>query len=104
MKRCFKLQLSHMVTAIAMFTVIKFITIGLYVKRSWSVIKIGCIQCKIKYSLKLYFVPKHFMFSVLSSYVVSFWICEYYSVIQKDGLNFVSLYFKIRTSDIYDMA
>jgi len=27
-----------------------------------------------------------------------------YSVIQKDGLNFVSLYFKIRTSDKYDMA
>jgi len=25
-----------------------------------------------------------------------------YSVIQKDGLNFVSLYFKIRTSDKYD--
>jgi len=27
-----------------------------------------------------------------------------YSVIKKDGLNFVSLYFKIRTSDKYDMA
>jgi len=27
-----------------------------------------------------------------------------YSVIQKDGLNFLSLYFKIRTSDKYDMA
>ena len=27
-----------------------------------------------------------------------------YSVIQKDGLNFVNLYFKIRTSDKYDMA
>jgi len=27
-----------------------------------------------------------------------------YSVIQKDVLNFVSLYFKIRTSDKYDMA
>ena len=27
-----------------------------------------------------------------------------YSVIQKYGLNFVSLYFKIRTSDKYDMA
>jgi len=26
-----------------------------------------------------------------------------YSVIQKDGLNFVSLYFKIRTSDNYDV-
>ena len=26
----------------------------------------------------------------------------YYSVIQKYGLNFVSLYFKIRTSDKYD--
>ena len=26
-----------------------------------------------------------------------------YSVIQKDGLNFVSLYFKIRTSDKYDV-
>jgi len=25
-----------------------------------------------------------------------------YGVIQKDGLNFVSLYFKIRTSDKYD--
>ena len=26
-----------------------------------------------------------------------------YSVIKKDGLNFVSLYFKIRTSDKYDV-
>jgi len=26
-----------------------------------------------------------------------------YSMIQKDGLNFVSLYFKIRTSDKYDV-
>jgi len=26
-----------------------------------------------------------------------------YSVIQKDGLNFVSLYFRIRTSDKYDV-
>jgi hypothetical protein len=26
-----------------------------------------------------------------------------YSVIQKDGLNFVSLYFKTRTSAIYDV-
>jgi len=26
-----------------------------------------------------------------------------YSVIPKDGLNFVSLYFKIRTSDKYDI-
>jgi len=26
-----------------------------------------------------------------------------YSVIQKDGLNFVRLYFKIRTSDKYDV-
>jgi hypothetical protein len=26
-----------------------------------------------------------------------------YRVIQKDGLNFVSLYFKIRTSDKYDV-
>jgi len=26
-----------------------------------------------------------------------------HSVIQKDGLNFVSLYFKIRTSDKYDV-
>ena len=26
-----------------------------------------------------------------------------HSVIQKDGLNFVSLYFKIRTSDKYDI-
>jgi len=26
-----------------------------------------------------------------------------YSVIQKDGLNFVSLYLKIRTSDKYDI-
>ena len=29
--------------------------------------------------------------------------CELYRVIQKDGLNFVSLYFKIRTSDKYDV-
>jgi len=28
---------------------------------------------------------------------------HYYSVIQKDGLNFVSLYLKIRTSDKYDV-
>jgi len=27
-----------------------------------------------------------------------------YSVIQKDGLSLVSLYFKIRTSDKYDMT
>jgi len=27
-----------------------------------------------------------------------------YSVIQKDGINFVTLYFKIRTSDKYDMT
>ena len=29
---------------------------------------------------------------------------EKYSVIQKDGFNFVSLYFKIRTGDKYDVA
>jgi hypothetical protein len=30
-------------------------------------------------------------------------ICPIYSVIQKDWLNFVSLYFKIRTNDKYDV-
>ena len=40
---------------------------------------------------------------VLRLYLVGFY-CILYSVIQKDRLNFVSLYFKIRTSDKYDMA
>ena len=32
-----------------------------------------------------------------------FIVWQIYRVIQKDGLNFVSLYFTIRTSDKYDI-
>jgi len=44
--------------------------------------------------------PKNALFIHL---VKSFKFTLKYSVIQKDGLNFVSLYFKIITSDKYDV-
>jgi hypothetical protein len=40
---------------------------------------------------------------IFLSKVVFDCILPIYRVIQKDGLNFVSLYFKIRTSDKYDV-
>ena len=39
----------------------------------------------------------------ITPYVVTAFYNIKYSVIQKDGLNFVSLYFKIRTSYKYDV-
>jgi len=40
MKRCFNLQLSHMVTTVVVFKVIKIIAVGLYIKCGWSIIRL----------------------------------------------------------------
>jgi len=39
-ERCFNVQLSHIVTTVVVFTVIKIIAVGLYVKCDWSIIRL----------------------------------------------------------------